>query len=61
MMRGGFEVQVNVVDRETLLEARDHPERFGDLIVRVAGYSDYFVKLTAAMQEEIIARSEHTL
>ena len=47
--------------RETLIEARDHPERFPDLIVRVAGYSDYFVKLSAAMQEEVIARTEHTM
>ena len=61
LLRGGFEIQVNAVARETLLEARDHPERFPDLLVRVAGYSDYFVKLSAAMQEEIIARTEHTL
>ena len=61
LLRGGFEIQVNAVARETLLEARDHPERFPDLLVRVAGYSDYFVKLSATMQEEIIARTEHTV
>jgi formate C-acetyltransferase len=58
--RGGFEIQVNAVGRETLLEARQHPEQYPDLLVRVAGYSDYFVKLSPAMQDEIIARTAHT-
>lgn len=61
LQRGGFEMQVNVVSRETLLAARAHPEQYQDLLVRVAGYSDYFVKLTPQMQEEIIARTEHEL
>ena len=61
MRRGGFEMQVNVVSRETLLAAQQHPESYADLLVRVAGYSDYFVKLNAKMQQEIIARTEHTL
>jgi trans-4-hydroxy-L-proline dehydratase len=59
MARGGFEVQVNVVDRETLLEARSHPELYKDLVVRIGGYSDFFVGLTPAMQDEVILRSEH--
>jgi formate C-acetyltransferase len=59
LTRGGFEIQVNAVGRETLLEAREHPELFPDLLVRVAGYSDYFVKLSPAMQDEVIARTEH--
>jgi len=59
--RGGFEMQVNVVSRDTLLAARAHPEQYQDLLVRVAGYSDYFVKLTPEMQEEVIARTEHEL
>ncbi len=61
LRRGGFEMQVNVVSRETLLAAREHPEQYRDLLVRVAGYSDYFVKLSPQMQEEIIARTEHAL
>ena len=59
LTRGGFEIQINAVGRETLLEARDQPELHPDLLVRVAGYSDYFVKLSPKMQEEIIARTEH--
>ena len=56
---GGFEVQVNVVDKETLLAAQVHPEQYGDLVVRVAGYSDYFVSLPPGMQHEVIMRTEH--
>jgi formate C-acetyltransferase len=61
LRRGGFEIQVNVVGRETLLEAQQHPERYPDLLVRVAGYSDYFVHLNRNLQDEVIARTEHTL
>ncbi len=59
LRRGGFEIQVNVVDKEMLLEAQENPERYGDLCVRVAGYSDYFVHLNRKMQDEVIARTEH--
>jgi len=59
MQRGGFEVQVNVVDRGTLLAAREHPEEYRDLVVRIGGYSDYFVGLSPEMQEEVILRTEH--
>ena len=59
MRRGGFEIQVNVVSREELLDAQEHPEGHRDLLVRVAGYSDYFVHLNRNMQNEIIAREEH--
>jgi formate C-acetyltransferase len=58
---GGFELQINVVDRETLLKARERPEEYGDLIVRVGGYSDYFVHLPPAMQEEVLERTAHEL
>lgn len=61
LQRGGFEIQVNVVSKETLLEAQSHPELYPDLLVRVAGYSDYFVHLNRNMQEEVIARTEHGL
>jgi trans-4-hydroxy-L-proline dehydratase len=55
----GHHIQFNVVDANTLRAAQAHPERHRDLIVRVAGYSDYFCDLSAALQEEIIARTEH--
>jgi formate C-acetyltransferase len=56
---GGHHVQFNVVRAETLREAQSRPEEHRDLIVRVAGYSDYFCDLSAALQDEIIARTEH--
>lgn len=55
----GHHVQFNVVTAETLHKAQQRPEEYRDLIVRVAGYSDYFVDLTPALQEEIIRRTEH--
>jgi formate C-acetyltransferase len=54
----GHHIQFNVVDAATLREAQKHPQQNRDLIVRVAGYSDYFVDLGASLQEEIIARTE---
>ncbi len=54
---GGHHIQFNVVDSATLREAQAHPENFRDLLVRVAGYSDYFVDLDQYHQEEIIART----
>ena len=56
---GGKHIQFNVVDRETLLQAQQNPERYRDLIVRVAGYSTYFTILDKAVQDEIISRTEH--
>ena len=55
----GHHVQFNVVDAATLRAAQAHPEQYRDLIVRVAGYSDYFCDLSPALQDEIIARTEH--
>jgi formate C-acetyltransferase len=55
----GHHIQFNVVDAETLRTAQAHPEQHRDLIVRVAGYSDYFCDLGKALQDEIIARTEH--
>ncbi len=54
---GGHHIQFNVVDTETLRDAQAHPESYRDLLVRVAGYSDYFVDLGRDLQEEIIART----
>ena len=56
----GHHIQFNVVDAATLRAARAEPEKYRDLIVRVAGYSDYFCDLTPALQNEIIARTEQT-
>ena len=56
----GHHMQFNVVNAETLRDAQKHPEKYRDLIVRVAGYSDYFVDLGEDLQNEIIKRTEHT-
>lgn len=55
----GHHIQFNVVTADTLRKAQKEPEKYSDLIVRVAGYSDYFVDLTHDLQEEIIRRTEH--
>jgi len=55
----GHHIQFNVVTAETLRDAQKHPEKYRDLIVRVAGYSDYFNDLSEALQNEIIRRTEH--
>lgn len=57
---GGHHIQFNVVNAKTLRDAQAEPEKYRDLIVRVAGYSDYFCDLSEALQEEIITRTEHT-
>ncbi len=55
----GHHIQFNVVDAETLRAAQREPDKHRDLIVRVAGYSDYFCDLSETLQNEIIARTEH--
>jgi pyruvate-formate lyase len=55
----GHHIQFNVVDADTLRAAQENPEKYRDLIVRVAGYSDYFCDVGKALQDEIIARTEH--
>ncbi|MFC1863362.1 glycyl radical protein [Thermodesulfobacteriota bacterium] len=57
--QGGKHVQFNVVNKDMLLESQKHPEKHKDLIVRVAGYSAYFVSLGKPVQDEIIRRTEH--
>ena len=57
----GWHVQYNIVSRETLLAAKVNPEKYRDLIVRVAGYSAFFVTLSPDTQDDIIARTEHSL
>lgn len=56
----GHHIQFNVVNAETLRDAQKHPEKYQDLIVRVAGYSDYFNDLGTDLQDEIIRRTEHS-
>ncbi|TGE39028.1 glycyl radical protein [Desulfosporosinus fructosivorans] len=58
---GGHHIQFNVVSAKTLRAAQAEPEKYRDLIVRVAGYSDYFCDLSEALQEEIIGRTEHSV
>ena len=55
----GHHIQFNVVDAATLRDARQNPEKYRDLVVRVAGYSDYFVDIGQELQAEIISRTEH--
>lgn len=57
---GGQHVQINVVDTKTLRDAQEHPENYKNLMVRVAGYSAFFVELDPRVQENIIGRTEHT-
>ena len=57
--RGGFEMQINVVDKETLLRAQANPEAYQDLVVRIGGYSDYFVRISPQMQAEVLLRTAH--
>lgn len=54
------QIQFNMVDRKTLIDAQKNPEEHSDLLVRVAGYSAYFVDLSKGLQDSIIARTEHT-
>lgn len=56
---GGHHIQFNIVDTQTLLDAQKQPENYKDLLVRVAGYSDYFNDMTEQLQNEIIARTEN--
>ncbi len=55
----GHHIQFNIVDAATLRDAQENPEKYSNLIVRVAGYSDYFNNLTKSLQDEIIERTEH--
>ncbi len=58
---GGNQLQFNVVSKKTLLEAQKEPDKYANLLVRVAGYSAYFTQLSKDVQEDIIARTEEKL
>jgi formate C-acetyltransferase len=55
-----WHLQFNIINRETLIAAQKDPEKYRNLLVRVAGYSAYFVDLTPQLQNEIIERTEHS-
>jgi len=59
--RPGFQVQFNVVDSNMLRDAQVHPDRYRDLVVRVAGFSAYWVEMSRALQDQVIWRTEHNL
>ena len=55
---GGMEMQINVVSSETLRDAQAHPENYKDLVVRIAGFSAYFVEVYKDAQDDLIRRTE---
>ncbi len=59
MRKGGFHVQYNIVDSKMLKDAQEHPENYRDLMVRVAGFTQYWVEIGKAVQDELIARTEY--
>lgn len=59
LRRGGFETQVNVVDHAMLLKAKENPDAYRDLVVRIGGYTDYFTRLSPEMQAEVMLRTEY--
>ena len=59
LRRGGFETQVNVVDHAMLQKAKENPDDYRDLVVRIGGYTDYFTRLSPEMQAEVMLRTEY--
>ena len=59
--KGGYHIQFNVVSKDTLLVAQKEPEKYRDVVVRVAGYTAFFVDLPKGTQDDIIDRTEMSL
>ena len=59
--KGGMQVQFNIQDYETLIDAKKNPEKYPEMIVRVSGYSAYFKDLSDAMKDELITRTQYNL
>lgn len=59
MDKGGHHLNINVFDRDTLLDAQAHPEKFPQLTIRVSGYAVNFIKLTKKQQDDVISRTFH--
>jgi formate C-acetyltransferase len=56
---GGMQIQINVVDQETLRKAVEDPEAYADLVVRIGGFSEYWGRLTKPVRQSILERTEH--
>ena len=59
MRKGGFHIQYNVVDSKMLRDAQQNPDNYRDLMVRVAGFTQYWVEIGKPIQDEVIARTEY--